>query len=104
MASGLDINFPHPTIPFSSPEGIITREWLYVILTLIARGGGAQGISSATLQGQISAILGESTMADVVFPAPPTSLPVLLSATLADDVPRPPLNPFLASMLVADAA
>ncbi len=118
----LSINIPQPQIPFLNPNGGLSREWLYYMLSMLNRTGGIQGISSESLEDQVQSNSVLGAMEDIDFPspfpavsvfsvlddAPPqtTSIfaAVLLALATADDPPQAPLNPFLASLLVSDIA
>lgn len=124
-ASSTNATIPLPPTPLVDASGNISRPWLYFLLSLFNRTGGAQGISVtvlqqdiAMLQQQAGALFVEEAMADVPFPPtgisfsmdavmsdetpPPSIAPgTLLTLSLIDDVPRAPLNPFLAAMMVS---
>jgi len=102
--SNIGLSIPQPGVPAVGPDGTFSRVWYYVMIGLRERTGGAPGISIATLQKQVAALMVEEAMQDVQFPSISLALPVLTSQALSDDVPRAPLNPFLAAMLVSDAS
>lgn len=100
---------PIPSTPMVDPSGNITRPWLYFLLALFNRTGGAVGVSLvdiekevATLQQQATSLFVEESMSDVPGPAP-LAPGALLTLSLVDDVPPAQINPFLASLLIADA-
>jgi hypothetical protein len=116
-ASNMSVTIPQPSVPFVGADGTIARPWLYYMVGIFNRTGGPTGMSSATLQQQIIGLQVEEAMDDVAFPAavpvfdvmsgddsaPNPVVQTLLALSLVDDAPRASLNPFLASLLVADA-
>jgi hypothetical protein len=125
MSASLSIStrIPQPSVPFLDAQGGVNRPWLYYFIAILNRTGGEIGVKSTDQQTQTGSVNALIAMDDVEFPPPPTSLGVLLGEALADttqpippalgvllgmaladDVPRAPLNPFLAALLVADAS
>lgn len=107
MASNIAAAVPLPPTPLVDASGNISRPWLYFLMALFNRTGGNQGVSLtalqqdiATLQQQAGALFVEDAMSDVAFP-PPSVAPAAMFDLMADDVPRAPLNPFLAAMMVS---
>lgn len=117
--NSIGAQIPQPQLPFLDASGSPAREWLYYMIAILNRTGGNTGISSTDLQKQIESLFVEEAMNDVAFPTPglgfamadvmsdvdstfPVSLPVLLGLALADEPGPLPINPFLASLLVAD--
>jgi hypothetical protein len=108
--TNLSAQFPLPPDPFVGPDGQITRVWLYFLLALFNRTGGSLGLSSAslqkeitTLQNQTEALFVEQAMSDEPIPQP-ISPAALLALSLMDEQPPPTLNPILASLMVSDLA
>jgi len=134
----LATTIPIPTTAFLTPEGNVSRPWLYFMLAIFNRTGGSAGISSFGLEKQLLGVQIQEAMDDDVDARPRVgmsladvmsddagvrpsvgitlsdvlgddvqpvnrAMPVLLTLSLMDDVPRAQLNPFLASLLVADA-
>lgn len=113
---------PQPSVPFVTADGGVSREWLYYLVAILNRTGGDVGISSAAIQTTVVSLSVTQAMDGDVEPRPPgimmsidnmmsdeaprpsISPGVLLGLTFADDVPRAAINPFLISLLVADAA
>lgn len=93
---------PQPQIPFLTPDGGVSRPWLYFLLALQTRTGGAPGMSVVTIQKQINSLFVEEAMADV---ADPQTIGALSVAEALQDQPFPaPINPILASLMVVDTA
>jgi hypothetical protein len=114
--NGIGAQIPQPQLPFLDASGSPAREWLYYMIAILNRTGGNTGISSADLQKQIESLFVEEAMNDVQFPASgnlsvadimtddpqPASFPIMLGFAFSDDPAPVPINPFLASLLVAD--
>lgn len=111
----LNATIPQPQVPFLTPAGGVSREWLYYMLALLARTGGQAGISAAILQAQINSLFVEYAMVDEPEPPNISALTVdglmgdapdarsiwFALLALADETPPAPLNPILASLMVA---
>jgi hypothetical protein len=91
---------PQASIPFLNKDGTVSRPWLYFLIAMNARTGGSMPIPPSALQAQINALFVEGAFDD---PQSPMSYLGFAADTLTDDIPAPTLNPFLASLLVADA-
>lgn len=88
---------PQPSVAFLTPDGGVSRPWLYFLLALQLRTGGTPGASVATIQKQIASLFVEEAMADV--PDPQTIGTFTVSDAMHDQ-PFPTLNPFLAALVV----
>lgn len=117
----VDFNMPLPEVPFTGPDGRITRPWLFAVLGLWARTGGTPAVPTPVVMDAVSALAVEVAMEDVAFPSPPpafaslmadamaetappvhVAFPILLGEAFADPPPSPPINPLLAALLVSD--
>jgi hypothetical protein len=133
MASNIATRIPQPKVAFVDAAGNVSREWLYFLMAILARTGGDAGVSIVDIQNQIAG-LSLDALGDIVPPPPPTfsvdtllndaEFPVavffdplsddasvaaapnavILGLSLSDNVPAAPINPFLASLFVMDAA
>lgn len=103
----LSVQLPQPQVPFLDPSGGVSKVWIYYFLTLLNRTGGVNGISVAGLQDQINTLFGEIASlevsiadADIPFAEPPPSIPA--GVFFVDEPPPPPINPYLAALLMQD--
>lgn len=118
--NGLATRIPQPATSFVDANGGISREWLYYMIAIFNRTGGASGISSAMLQGNSALSLVADAMDEMTFPTTgvtisiddfmgdqgvaPVANPFLAALLTTDQGERAVVNPFLASLLVADAS
>lgn len=84
---------------FVDSDGRLTKTAIYFLLSLMNRTGGVPGIPIEILVGEVQVLQVEVANDTPLPPAAPT---IPAGAFMTDEPPPPPLNPYLAALLMQD--